>query len=514
MANKASHQVHELISSLTPAEKRYFKLYADRHSSSSKNNYSKLFDAIDAQQEYDEKELLESFKGKPFLKHFSIAKNRLYHKILQSLNAFHAESSVEAELRRYLHYVEILYHKTLYNQCSRILATAEKIAAKNQKTIIHLSILQWKKKLVEVNNYEENDDSIIGLENELIKQLRVGNELWKTKSAIFEQLFSIGQAREKEVIEVTEEALAKIKQLKSNSGLFQNQYLIHHTESAFHFQKGDYKSCKEALIDNRELIENNLYLVKQEPILYHSVLMNLVFVSAKQNEFSDVEKYLEESRLLPSKLKINPSSHIQHRIYSDGYALELAISNLKGDSAKGGQLVNVLPEKLKEWSGMLSDAKKASFMHGMSVMFFILGSTVDALKWNNELLNTISINKSEDSFCYGLILHAILHYEMNNYEILPSVLKSLKRYLEIRERRHRFEDHFLTLGKKLVKHGGLSRPRVDFEEFIGEITPLQNMPFEKIAFEYFDFIAWAKSHLEGGSYRTHLLQRCTSKNVL
>ena len=54
MANKASQQVHELISSLTPAEKRYFKLYADRHSSKSKNNYSKLFDAKDAQQENDE----------------------------------------------------------------------------------------------------------------------------------------------------------------------------------------------------------------------------------------------------------------------------------------------------------------------------------------------------------------------------------------------------------------------------------------------------------------------------
>ncbi|MEM9053231.1 MAG: hypothetical protein AAGC47_14355, partial [Bacteroidota bacterium] len=253
---------------------------------------------------------------------------------------------------------------------------------------------------------------------------------------------------------------------------------------------------------------------KQEPILYHSVLMNLVFVSAKRNEFSDVEKYLEESRSLPSKLKINPSSHIQYRIYSDGYALELAISNLKGDSSKGKKLVELLPEKLEDWSGMLGDAKKASFLHVISVMFFILGSTVDALKWNNQLLNTISINKSEDSFCYGQILHAILHYEMGNYEILPSIFKSLKRYLEIRERRHQFEDHFLTLGKKLEKHAEPESATSDFEEFIQKITPLENEPFEKIAFEYFDFIAWAKSHLDGESYRSHLLKRSTSKNIL
>ena len=436
------------------------------------------------------------------------------HQILQRLDAFLAESSVEAELRRYLHYVEILYHKTLYNQCSRILATAEKIAIRNQKTIIHLSIIQWKKKLIEVNNHEEKDDSIIAIENEQIEQLRVGNELWKAKSAIFEQLFSMGQARAKEGIELGEEALKRQKELKGNSDLFQNQYLVNHTESAFYFQKGDYKSCKEVLIANRQLIEHNLHLVKQEPILYHSVLMNLVFVSAKRNEFSDVEKYLEESRSLPSKLKINPSSHIQYRIYSDGYALELAITNLKGDSTKGKKLVELLPQKLQDWSGMLGDAKKASFLHGISVMFFILGSTVDALKWNNQLLNTIRINKSEDSFYYGQILHAILHYEMGNYEILPSIFKSLKRYLEIRERRHQFEDHFMTLGKKLEKHGQSETVSADFEEFIQNVAPLENKPFEKIAFEYFDFIARAKSHKDGQSYRSHLLKRSASKNIL
>ena len=54
----------------------------------------------------------------------------------------------------------------------------------------------------------------------------------------------------------------------------------------------------------------------------------------------------------------------------------------------------------------------------------------------------------------------------------------------------------------------------DFGAFILKISPLENEPFEKIAFEYFDFIAWAKSHLDGESYRSHLLMRSASKNIL
>ncbi|HKK39540.1 MAG TPA: hypothetical protein VJ949_08985, partial [Cryomorphaceae bacterium] len=63
MSNKASNQVHELIHSMTPAEKRYFKLYAERHSGNSKNNYHLLFQAIEDQDEYDEESILKRFKG-------------------------------------------------------------------------------------------------------------------------------------------------------------------------------------------------------------------------------------------------------------------------------------------------------------------------------------------------------------------------------------------------------------------------------------------------------------------
>jgi hypothetical protein len=47
----------QLIKSLSPGEKRYFKLYAARQSESKKTNYEKLFDEFNElpdDQEYDE----------------------------------------------------------------------------------------------------------------------------------------------------------------------------------------------------------------------------------------------------------------------------------------------------------------------------------------------------------------------------------------------------------------------------------------------------------------------------
>lgn len=514
MSNKASSQVHELIHALSPPEKRYFKLYAERHTGSAKNNYHQLFRAIESQAVYDETEILAQFKDAPFINYFSIAKNRLYHQILKSLDAYHSESSVEAELQRYLHYVEILFHKTLYNQCARILATAEKIAQKHEKTLVQLRIINWKKKLIEVRHHEENNPKLYIDQEHLIDELHKGNQLWKIKAEVFEDLFRTGQARDDETVNTSSETLQTLHSLKDKSSLFETNHLILHTESAIYFKLGKYSKCHETLLQNKSLIETHLHLISEKPMLYHSVLTNLIYVSAKLNRFEEVEKFLAESRSLPGKLKISVTEHIEYRIFSDSYELELAICKLTGNTLRGEQLVEELPPMLEKWENQQGDVKRATFFHGLSVMFFMLGTLPQALKWNNELLNTISIKKAEDSFCFGQMFHAVLHYEMGNMGLLPGISKSLKRYLDTRERRYKFEDFFLELLGNLSSTVRKSDTSIHFRTFLKSITALENEPFEKIAFEYFDFIAWSKSHLSDLTYQEVVSERVCTKDVL
>ncbi|MBA3972141.1 MAG: hypothetical protein H0X46_08355, partial [Bacteroidetes bacterium] len=119
MSNKASDNLFQLIKSLSKSEKRYFSIYASRHTLGEKNNYVILFSAIDKQTEYDEGAILNQFKKEPFINKFSITKARLYDVILDSMSAFHSSSSIDAQLKRDLHCAEILYKKTLYEQCAK-----------------------------------------------------------------------------------------------------------------------------------------------------------------------------------------------------------------------------------------------------------------------------------------------------------------------------------------------------------------------------------------------------------
>ena len=84
MPNRSTDAVFQLIHSLQKSEKRNFKLYVQRNSSTPELKIVQLFDALDKMKEYDEKELISktvSLKREQL----SNMKAHLYRQILASL---------------------------------------------------------------------------------------------------------------------------------------------------------------------------------------------------------------------------------------------------------------------------------------------------------------------------------------------------------------------------------------------------------------------------------------------
>lgn len=518
MSNKASNQVHELIHSLSSTEKRYFSVFSNRHQTKTKKNYLKLFEAIDHQDVYDEEELIDRFRGEAFAKHFSIAKNRLYHQILKSLDAFYAQDSTEAEISQYLHYSEILFQKALYNQCRKILNTASKMAEGAEKWGALLQILRRKKRLAEVTNYENskggNPENLYALEKDVLKKLEVETQLWKSKSELFQMLFKKGQAREKADSKALKAKLSEIDGYQKSANLsFESKYLIYQTKSAYFFALGNYEKTYANLKANAELLRNHREMIKDEPSMYFAILSNLTYVCAKLNKFDEVDAYLERTRALPKELKQKITPDLELRIFTTTYSLEVAICNLSGNRQKALNLLPELKSKLNTWSPKLSNIRKAGFYHGISLMHFLLEDYKLALKWNNELLNSIPIDKAEDHYSFGQMFHLIIHCELENYDVIENSVKTLARNLENRQRRYRFENLFLRLMSSLeTETPGI--PKSEFDRFHSELEALEKDPFEKTVFEYFDFKSWAEAKRDDQSFSDVVQKSAPKKDVL
>jgi len=138
---KSPQDLHTIIKSLSKSEKRLFKLQVSG-SQKSENNYTILFDAIDAQEEYDEPKLQRKLRKHTFSKQISKTKFLLYKQILKVLQQFYSTRCEYAKLDVLIHSFDVLFHKTLYTQAYKILKRGKKIALVNQLT-------GWQQKFLE-----------------------------------------------------------------------------------------------------------------------------------------------------------------------------------------------------------------------------------------------------------------------------------------------------------------------------------------------------------------------------
>lgn len=95
-----SDSLFKLIKSMTMSEKRYFKIYSSRHQLKKGNSYVTLFNAIEKQNNYDEKLILKQFKNKGIFNRLDLVKGHLHKMILASLKFYNSNSTFNFELRR------------------------------------------------------------------------------------------------------------------------------------------------------------------------------------------------------------------------------------------------------------------------------------------------------------------------------------------------------------------------------------------------------------------------------
>lgn len=507
MSNIASDNLHRLIKSLNKPEKRYFKVFSSRHVIGDNNNYLILFDAIDKQEVYDEAKLFKKFKDQMFINRFSISKNRLYTAILKSLDSFHSNSSTEAQLQRQLHSVEILYHKSLYDQSLKQLQSARKTAEKHEKFTIMADIAKWEKRILEKDNYEElkgdkDLDKILKADRDMLQTQQAFNELWFVKSKIFTHLYQQGKVRNEDELNDLKKIIdAAAGKLEGKQTSTENAYMLNHIRSAYHFSVGNYAECYTFVSDNLKLIDKRPHLFSEEPNIYIGVLTNAIYVGMRLGKWNEALKNVEKLRQLPKKLELQKNEDLDIRLFTLAKSTELTLYTQSGDFEKGLELIPSIEEGLQKYEGKISSVRKAHFYFNIAVVHFGMEHYHEALKWINQLLNNVEIDKTRDIHCMAQILNLVIHLELGNKSLMPYALRSTQRFLETRKKVYRFENVILDFVNEILKKRQSKADEELYNLLIDSLQCIRNDSFERTVFEYFDFLAWAKSKNGGKKYR-------------
>jgi stress-induced morphogen len=503
MSTKVKDSLHELIHSLSKSEKRYYKIYASRHMAGEDSTMITLFDYISRQSAYDEETLFIHFKGKAFLNQFSTVKKRLYDQILQSLHAFHANNSMENQVNRMLHQANLLYEKSLYDQCFRHLRSAEKLAVKHDLFPARLAINKLKNRIIETRGYRTDEESIEQLKlstEKSLSQERLILDLWHIKSKLFQLLQLSGTAQSSQDHARIDQLMASIpaEELRTAFASTESTYLYYHIHAAYHFAK---HQLKESLYYTEQTIEHlsasDTY-INERPNTLISALTNACYLAENIGEYDKSLHFLNTLKQFAKIQETNASEDLQIKLFSSRYSIELNLLILKGHFQEAQQLSAGVLTGLDHFREKITSTRKAFLLLQLAVTAIGCEQPAKALQHINTILNDPQLDDNESIMGGAHLLNLVVHFELKNFDHLQYVAKNTQRLLKSTRRLHAFEQAFIQQIVKLTKAHAL-----DFEELFSELfaqlskdTTSKNLQ----AKHNFDYLTWIGSKATNQSF--------------
>lgn len=511
---KPSKELFYLIKSLTKSEKRYFKLMSSLQTGD--KNYMKLFECIDELEGYDEEIVKEKLKNEKFIKHLPSEKNHLYKLILKSLRSFYSDNSAASVLQENLRNIELLFNKALYTECFKNIQRAKGIAYTYEKFYFLLDLIDWEKKLIEEafldNKFKVNMENLIEEEADCLEKLRNIAEYQKLYPKINYIIRKSGFTRN---VEGREE----IKKI-ANHPLIVNKGTAHSIKAATaclsikglcavtdQNLEGAFSNFSHVV----KIMEDNPPIMQELPKRYIRALNSVMYAHLSKGEWDETFKIINKMKGLLSKQGFE-SMDIQLKLFSIPFNAELNVHIKMGNYMKAiKQVIPKIITGLQHFDGKINKEEEMLFYYNISRVYFFTDDLKSALRYINLVLNENKPGLRDDVYTFARLVNLIIHFELNNIELLEYNIKSTKRFLTVNKRDFKLETVFLNEMRKLVKAKNEEKQKEQFITFKENLMKVFEDPYEKIALDYFDFILWLDSKITNQSFAKLAIEKSESK---
>jgi len=153
-------------------------------------------------------------------------------------------------------------------------------------------------------------------------------------------------------------------------------------------------------------------------------------------------------------------------------------------------------EKMRnKYQFLLGIPYKALFDFAFMVSFVALEKYDKAIDFVNRLDSYDKTRIRKDLIPTKNAINLIIHYELNNRAFLASLIQNAKFYFNKKEKFLKTEKTIAVYIGKLLKTINKTEQTSLFKELHLRLLEYRVDPFEENAFDYFDYISWAESHL-------------------
>lgn len=499
MAKTPSDKLHKLIRSLTPAEKRYFSLFV-RGKQGEEAKYLQLFEAMSAAEHFDE----DNWKQKIYKsqkidgKKYSELKAYLYELVLKSLQNFDEQHSVGQRLNQMLKGVASLFKRGHYDDCRDMLLKARKLARQYERFPELIDIIQWEKQLaytrMDIDFLHKNLDRLHDEEARATEQ-------W-TNAAFYRKAFFQAYAAIKiDPLQRSADRLGRLRQLVEQPGFSDPDAAISHTARVLYYRTLSlyYHTAleQEQFYDTGKTLvalqESQPHFLRENLADYIAALSNHILACGLGRKYEEVRECLK--KLDDLQAITEDDRRKVHRQYFSNF---FALCTYTGEFEAGR----------REMARCLQEAERFDpheYETGSFYLQFVpisigCGDFNTALDHLNHWLAQRRTVGREDLQSLARILSLLLHYELGNFLLLESQLRTAHRFLKRKNRLHEFERRFMHGISDAIKWPDARSRQAVFAKVKNDLQPKIQEPETRALLQTFDLMAWLEGKATGKSF--------------
>lgn len=455
------------------AERSYFKRYAGKLSDDTATNYIQLFDAIAAQEEYNEPALKKKFAKELFVKQFSVAKTYLYKTVIKALKNFYEESNVQSQLKNLQLELAILMDKGIYGQAHKVILKGIKLAGEFEMFTDMNDFLSAELYLL-MNGYEPGNNKR-NVQVVLSEQQALSTQIQNLVD--FEALYYRQHGLNKRFYQVRNQEQLATYNTVFNHPLLQNkkQALSQRALYSFHFMRALHFSVTDL---RPEFLQESILLCKvcsgskhfaEYDLRGHMNALNLLLEAAYFNaDWKNMNTALTQLKSLPVKSERDKMAQF---IYYSRFGL-IYFDQKKDEKAKR-ELIDDTWQNIRRYERKIPFHIRVSLMVTNSSALLEMGEYSKALDW----IELYRQNKNEDEARYDvqsilLLMQLIVHYELNNHLLVKNIVPNISRFIRKVGQLSEFERVALSFFNRLTSSKTVGE-RI-FNETLKELNALKD----------------------------------------
>ncbi len=499
MPKMPSDKLYRLVSSLTPTEKRYFRIFI-RGKTDRDSKYLQLFEAMSAATAFDEAQFKHKiYKGRPVHgKKFSELKAYLYDLVLKCLQSFDEQHSVEYKIGQLLQSTMVLFKRGHYNDCRELLHKARKTALQFECFSYQLEIIRWEKQLaytqMDADFLDKNLDQLHFEESRALEQLQ---NLAIYRKAFFEVYAMV----KREALQRNKDRLNKIRAIISSDPFQSLDHAISHsarvqqlrTLNLYHYAALEQEEFYTSGVKLIDLIESQQHFLSDNLADYIAALSNLVLACGMLKKYDEVRICLKKLRELAPL-----TADDRRKIHRQYFTIFFALCTYSGDFQAARREMEICQAEAAAFDPRYYET--ASFYYQYALISFGCNDFNNAMNYLNEWHNQPRSVEREDLQSVARIFSLILHIEMGNNMLIESLLRSAKRFLKKKNRFQDLEQRFINFVSELSRLPSGKSQLEAYEKMHQDLHKSDNLPATKALLQTFDLDAWLVSKLKGETF--------------